>query len=154
MKVIAWRLWCLKLINFFCTSSIHFAVYFDMEVGGEDVGRITFELRADVAPKTAENFRALCTGEKGYGYQGSTFHRVIPQVGSIFFPKMVFLLFMQIVFSFFQLLTFSFYVMLSTVNYSSLCVKEEILLITMVLVARVFMETNLKMKTVRSRQYI
>ena len=39
-----------------------------MEVGGEDLGRITFELRADVVPKTAENFRALCTGEQGFGY--------------------------------------------------------------------------------------
>uniref|UniRef100_H3D679 Peptidyl-prolyl cis-trans isomerase D n=1 Tax=Tetraodon nigroviridis TaxID=99883 RepID=H3D679_TETNG len=67
------------------TNSENPRVFFDVDIGGERAGRIVLELFADVTPKTAENFRALCTGEKGTGkstgkplhFKGCPFHRII-----------------------------------------------------------------------------
>uniref|UniRef100_A0A4W5MSM1 Peptidyl-prolyl cis-trans isomerase n=1 Tax=Hucho hucho TaxID=62062 RepID=A0A4W5MSM1_9TELE len=54
-------------------------VYMDIKIGNKPAGRLRFMLRADIVPMTAENFRCLCTHEKGFGFKGSCFHRVIPQ---------------------------------------------------------------------------
>ncbi|MEI5528041.1 peptidylprolyl isomerase [Streptomyces brasiliscabiei] len=54
-------------------------VYFQVSANGEPLGRIVFQLFDDVVPKTARNFRELATGQNGFGYKGSPFHRVIPE---------------------------------------------------------------------------
>jgi len=60
------------------TNEANPRVYFDISIGGQFAGRMEFELRQDTVPRTTENFRKLITGEKGFGYNNSSFHRIIP----------------------------------------------------------------------------
>lgn len=52
-------------------------VYFEVSANDEPLGHITMELFSNIVPRTAENFRALCTGEKGFGFKNSHFHRIV-----------------------------------------------------------------------------
>lgn len=54
-------------------------VFMEIGVSGQSLGRLVIELRADIVPITCENFRALCTGERGFGYKNTSLHRIIPQ---------------------------------------------------------------------------
>ena len=57
---------------------VYATVFFDISINGQPAGRVVMDLFNET-PKTSENFRALCTGEKGFGYKGCGFHRIIPQ---------------------------------------------------------------------------
>eukprot|EP00563_Minutocellus_polymorphus_P004375 CAMPEP_0181046328 /NCGR_PEP_ID=MMETSP1070-20121207/14286_1 /TAXON_ID=265543 /ORGANISM="Minutocellus polymorphus, Strain NH13" /LENGTH=231 /DNA_ID=CAMNT_0023124923 /DNA_START=23 /DNA_END=718 /DNA_ORIENTATION=+ len=60
------------------SADITTTVFFDVSIDGEPAGRVEMGMYGTTTPKTCDNFRALCTGEKGFGYEGSIFHRIIP----------------------------------------------------------------------------
>ncbi|KAJ7583999.1 cyclophilin-like domain-containing protein [Mycena floridula] len=61
------------------TASSKANVFFDIAINSKPSGRVVFKLYDDIVPKTAQNFRELATGQHGFGYAGSGFHRIIPQ---------------------------------------------------------------------------
>ena len=72
---------CLILFPPFSPFSLPLPLQFKISIGGQvEPQRIVFKLYDDVVPKTAQNFRELATGQNGFGYQGSGFHRIIPGV--------------------------------------------------------------------------
>merc|ERR1719424_763522 len=77
MKLLLIATACALIAGATAKPTVTHTVFFDMEIGGEPAGRIIMGLYGKRTPKTAENFRALATGEKGFGYEGSSFHRVI-----------------------------------------------------------------------------
>lgn len=71
--------WCCLAISVHADEAdITESVYFDISIGGEPAGRLEMGLLGKAAPKTVRNFRELATGENGFGYEGSIFHRIIP----------------------------------------------------------------------------